>query len=138
MKLFKIGHRGERQQGKEQPSDELKIAPLPHDQLGISNQARDYITRLLTQKGQPELYLRVAIRGGGCSGLSLHYEFCETLSPRDLVFTHDGVRVVIDQKSLSILGGATLHAREYLGSHEFVLINNPAEKQCSCGKSFSL
>lgn len=138
MKLFKIGRSGERKQKNEQPSDEQGIAPLPKDQLGISDQACDHIARLLKQKGQPELYLRVAIRGGGCSGLSLHYEFCDAIGPRDLVFSKKDVRVVIDQKSLSLLGGATLHAREYLGSHEFVLINNPAEKQCSCGKSFSL
>lgn len=138
MKFFKIGRSGERKQKSDLPPDELLIKPLPHDQLGISDQARDHIKRLLEQKAQPELYLRVAIRGGGCSGLSLHYEFCEAQTPRDLVFSNDGVRVVIDQKSLSILGGATLHAREYLGSHEFVLVNNPAEKQCSCGKSFSL
>lgn len=138
MKLFKIGRSTDRKQKDEKPSDELAIAPLPHDQIGISDQARDHIVRLLEQKGQPELFLRVAIRGGGCSGLSLHFEFCDAATPRDLVFNKDEARVVIDQKSLSILGGATLHAREYLGSHEFVLVNNPAEKQCSCGKSFSL
>ncbi|HXW59931.1 MAG TPA: iron-sulfur cluster assembly accessory protein [Myxococcota bacterium] len=138
MKLFKIGRSGERKQKEEKREDELLIPPLAKDQIGISREASEHIARLLAQKGEPNLFLRVLIRGGGCSGLSLHYEFCPESTPRDHIFTKDQTRVVIDQKSLFILGGATLHAREYLGSYEFVLINNPAEKQCSCGKSFSL
>jgi Fe-S cluster assembly iron-binding protein IscA len=46
--------------------------------------------------------------------------------------------VVVDKKSLSILLGATLDCRDYLGAPEFFLANNPAAKQCSCGKSFAL
>lgn len=138
MKLFKIGRSTDRKRTEERPADELAIAPLAKDHLGISPEAALHIERLLQKKGEKDLYLRVAIRGGGCSGLSIHYEFTANTTPRDLLFIHDQARVVIDPKSLAILGGATLHAREYLGSYEFVLINNPAEKQCSCGKSFSL
>lgn len=134
MKLFKINSRKE--QGP--PQDEQEITAISKEQLGISNEARDHIMRLLENEGTKDRLLRVAIRGGGCSGLSLHYEFCDAVTPKDLVFTNGEARVVIDKKSLSLLGGATLHAREYLGSHEFVLVNNPIEKQCSCGKSFSL
>lgn len=138
MKLFKIRRQGENKNTEAKKDDELLILPVAKDHLGISREAVSHIKRLLLQKDSPNLYLRVAIRGGGCSGLSLHYEFCSDITARDIVFSKDGVNVAIDQKSLSLLGGATLHAREYLGSHEFALVNNPIEKQCSCGKSFSL
>lgn len=137
MKLFKIGRSGERKSNQTHENESL-IAPLNKEELGISKEAAEHIERLLNAKGQPDLYLRVAIRGGGCSGLSLHYEFVDEKTARDLIFSKENARVIIDPKSLSILGGATLHARNYLGSYEFVLVNNPAEKQCSCGKSFSL
>ena len=114
------------------------IAPAKKDELAISALAAQRIEELRSAHNDPALVLRVAIRGGGCSGLSLHYELSSDTQPNDVVFTRDSAQVVIDKKSLSILGGATLHVREYLSSKEFFLVNNTAEKQCSCGKSFAL
>ena len=60
------------------------------------------------------------------------------MRPNDIIFEEDSARVCIDPKSLSLLGGATLHYRQSLGVGELALLNNPSEKQCSCGKSFAL
>jgi iron-sulfur cluster assembly accessory protein len=137
MKLLKIGRAGEKPSIKTD-SGALAILPGPKDTLGISEQAAQHLNFLLQKNNNLEQYLRVGIRGGGCSGLTLYYEFCDTLRPNDKVFERDAARICIDPKSLSFLGGATLHYKEALGVGELVLINNPSEKQCSCGKSFAL
>lgn len=138
MALLKIKRKKERNTGIAATDDNAKLVPLAKGELGISDAAASRIAELMREKGNSDLYFRVAIRGGGCSGLSIHYEFCDQSRPNDVVFTKNDARLVIDQKSLSILGGATLHCSDYLGSKEFKLVNNPAEKQCSCGQSFSL
>jgi iron-sulfur cluster assembly protein len=136
MGLLKIKRKGERNAA---PTDDvgLSILALGPELLGISDQAALRIEVLLKEQNQVGFYLRVAIKGGGCSGLTIHYEFCEKTRPNDVVFSKDLVKICIDPKSLSILGGATLHFREHLGVGEFLLLNNPAAKQCSCGQSFS-
>jgi iron-sulfur cluster assembly protein len=117
---------------------EENIPQLAPDQLGITDVAASYIEELLRNKNSPGFFLRVALRGGGCSGLSIHYEFTDNKQEKDVLFSKHSAKVIIDKKSLSILGGASLHCRDYLGSKSFILVNNPAAKQCSCGQSFSL
>lgn len=107
------------------------IKPLSKDVLGITDEAA---VKILENKD----LLRVSLRGGGCSGLSIHYEFVTSSRPEDQLFEHKGAKVCIDKKSLSMLGGATLHVSDELGVKHFILVNNPAAKQCSCGRSFSL
>lgn len=115
---------------------DIKPAPLPKGQFGISDRAAKKIKELLAH--QPlEKYFRVAIRGGGCSGFSIHYSFSTKLE-HDHVFSHNDAHVLIDAKSLNIISGATLDCKEYLGAGEFFLQNNPHAKSCSCGKSFAL
>ncbi|HXW53482.1 MAG TPA: iron-sulfur cluster assembly accessory protein [Myxococcota bacterium] len=135
MSLLKIRRKGEE---KKRHDGDDAILPLAKDELGVSDAAAMRINELVAAKNGESLYLRVAIRGGGCSGLSIHYEFSSEKRSNDMIFTHNKAQVIIDKKSLSILGGATLHCRDYLGSKEFYLVNNPAAKQCSCGQSFAL
>lgn len=115
----------------------LVIKPLDKNQFGISPAAALQLTTMLAYQSPEHQYFRVAIKGGGCSGLSIHYEF-GAVRPTDLVFSEAGINLCIDKKSLGVLGGSTLHWREQLGVGEFMLLNNPAAKQCSCGQSFSL
>jgi iron-sulfur cluster assembly accessory protein len=132
MGLLKIGRKGEHK--NVQSSNEISIAPLASDKMGISAEAADYIKRVGKQKSS----LRVAIRGGGCSGFSIYYEFSDTIKDADHCFRDHGAQIIVDKKSLAILGGSTLHCRDYLGSKSFILVNNPNAKLCSCGQSFSL
>jgi iron-sulfur cluster assembly protein len=138
MGILRIGRKEDPNRKKAPAINDANIAPLAKDQLGISDDAARRLDTLFAERAKPLEYFRVAIRGGGCSGLSLHFEFVSEKKAHDLIFNNNHINVVIDQKSLSILGGSTLHVREYLGAYEFVLVNNPAEKQCSCGKSFSI
>jgi iron-sulfur cluster assembly protein len=117
---------------------DIVIPALENNTIGISDQAAERINFLNKEDNNLHRYLRVAIKGGGCSGLTIHYEFCEQPRPSDAIFTKDNAQLCIDPKSLNLLGGATLHFKDAHGVREFVLVNNPSEKQCSCGKSFSL
>jgi iron-sulfur cluster insertion protein len=110
--------------------------PLGPDTLGITDEAAKRIKEVLVG-ADPSAIFRVAIRGGGCSGLSLHYEL-STATEKDRIFSHNDAAVAVDTKSLKLLGGATLHYLDFIDAQEFMLLHNPAAKQCSCGKSFSL
>jgi iron-sulfur cluster assembly protein len=81
--------------------------------------------------------LRLAVTGGGCSGLSYKIEFSEPRE-RDNVLSLDGVKVLIDPKSLIYLKGIVLDFRDGLNGKGFVFDNPNAKNTCGCGESFSI
>lgn len=109
---------------------------LLKDSFGVTEEALMRIRALLAQEGSGKVF-RVALRGGGCSGLSLHFEV-STKNPSDITFGSDDAPICVDKKTLSIVGGSTLHFMDFADVSEFLLLHNPVAKQCSCGKSFSL
>ena len=84
------------------------------------------------------LGLRVGVRTTGCSGLAYKLEFADDRKPEDQEFQSNGVRVLIDPKSLAYLDGTELDfVRE--GLNEGFKFNNPNEKdRCGCGESFNV
>lgn len=81
--------------------------------------------------------LRLGVLGGGCSGLSYQFKFDTRQRPTDKVFEFDGVKVLVDPKSLLYLHGMTLDYKESLMQSGFVFENPNAQKSCGCGTSFS-
>lgn len=81
--------------------------------------------------------LRLGVLGGGCSGLSYQFKFDTRQRPTDNVFEFDGVRVVVDPKSLLYLKGMTLDWKDSLIQSGFVFENPNAKKSCGCGTSFT-
>lgn len=82
------------------------------------------------------IYLRMGVRGGGCSGLSYLLEFDTEKTEHDKLFEIEGIRVVVDPKSYLYLNGATLDyvTRGLTGG--FTFINPNAQSSCGCGSSF--
>ncbi|NBO19938.1 MAG: iron-sulfur cluster assembly accessory protein, partial [Proteobacteria bacterium] len=79
------------------------------------------------------------VKGGGCSGFQ--YEFgLDGAAPRedDKIFAHNGAEVIMDDMSLSIIGGSTLDFVEDLSSAGFEIKNPNATARCGCGNSFSV
>ena len=74
--------------------------------ITITDSAKDKITSTLKKLGEPSFFLRVALKGGGCSGFMYHYEFVKTPAEKDKVFTFDNVRICIDIKSYLFLNGS--------------------------------
>ena len=82
--------------------------------------------------------LRLAVQGGGCSGLTYQFKIETGERPSDHIFAFDGAKVLIDPKSLVFLDGLTLDYTESLMQSGFVIENPNAQKTCSCGTSFSV
>ena len=81
--------------------------------------------------------LRLGVLGGGCSGLSYQFKFDARERPTDKIFEFNGVKVLVDPKSMLDLNGMTLDYKESLMQSGFVFENPNAQKSCGCGTSFS-
>jgi iron-sulfur cluster assembly protein len=95
------------------------------------------VKRLLSEKQEKNLGLRVGVNGGGCSGLSYSLNF-DVQHEGDNVFEYEGTRVFVDPKSLLYLSGMTIDFSDSLQGRGFKFINPNASKSCGCGESFSV
>lgn len=82
--------------------------------------------------------LRLSVSGGGCSGYQYGFTLDDTLTPEDRVVERDGARLVVDEISLGLLGGAEVDFTEELVGSSFTVKNPNAASSCGCGKSFSI
>jgi iron-sulfur cluster assembly protein len=106
--------------------------------IQVTEQAVARIRQILgKEKLAPSAGLRLAVQGGGCSGLSYAVRFDSQPAERDKVFEFDGVRVFVDPKSLIYLAGTVLDYKNELMQQGFVFQNPSAGKGCGCGASFS-
>ena len=104
----------------------------------LTEAAARQVKELKQQQNLPETaFLRMGVRGGGCSGLSYLLEFDSELGPHDKQFEIDGVTVVVDRKSYLYLNGATLDYVKQGLTGGFTFINPQAKSSCGCGTSFS-
>lgn len=103
----------------------------------ITERAGAKLTSLLTRQGRPEGALRVAVIGGGCSGLQYKMDLVNGPANRDIMVESAGVRVVIDPKSALFVSGSELDYSDDLQKGGFKVTNPNAVAHCSCGESFS-
>lgn len=98
--------------------------------------AAQKVAALLTKQGRPDGVLRVAVVGGGCSGLQYKMDLQDGPASRDILVESGGVRVVVDPKSALYVTGSEL---DYLDALDggFKVKNPNAATTCSCGESFS-
>lgn len=105
----------------------------------VSAKAAEQIKQQLTKRGTPEAYLRLGIRGGGCSGFSYVLQFEDTPpKTKDILFEVEGVRVIVDSKSILYLNGATLDWEKTLVKQGFKFQNPNEKSSCGCGHSFTV
>lgn len=86
----------------------------------------------------PEGGLRISVRGGGCSGLSYHMEWCSGPQEGDQTYEKIGARVYVDRRSSLFLRGSELVYESGPMSSMFRIINPNAKSTCGCGESFSV
>ena len=98
--------------------------------------AANKVTTLLTKQGRPNGVLRVAVVGGGCSGLQYKMDLQDAPANRDILVETAGVRVVVDPKSALYVTGSELDFLDSLDGG-FKVKNPNAATSCSCGESFS-
>ena len=95
------------------------------------------VQALATREAQGE-FLRVAITGGGCNGLSYKMRFVGEAKSADILVRSEGVAVLVDPKSALYLRGTQLDYSDKMIGGGFKFSNPNAKASCSCGESFSL
>ncbi len=108
--------------------------------IKVSDQAKEKAVQLMTEDGfQPyEDYIRVGVKSGGCSGLEYVLKFDNEKTDTDQVFEDNGIKIIIDKKSVLYLAGTILEYSGGLNGKGFVFNNPNASRTCGCGESFSL
>jgi iron-sulfur cluster assembly accessory protein len=105
--------------------------------LTMTETASSKVKELIEAEGNPELVLRVAVRPGGCSGLSYEMFFDTDVSTDDIAAETAGVKVVTDPASSEYLTGASLDYKDGLQGAGFTINNPNVSRSCGCGQSFS-
>jgi iron-sulfur cluster assembly accessory protein len=104
--------------------------------IKLTGSAAGKVGSLLSKQGRPNGVLRVAVVGGGCSGLQYKMDLQDGPANRDILVQTAGVRVVVDPKSALYVTGSELDYVDALDGG-FKVKNPNAATSCSCGESFS-
>ena len=107
----------------------------------ITEKALNHVIGLMMEEGvTPDThFLRVGVKGGGCSGLSYVMDFDDHIDQTDeIVESEAGLKILIDMKSLLYLFGKQLEYSDGLNGKGFQFINPNASRTCGCGESFAL
>src|SRR5512133_1187437 len=105
--------------------------------IKVTSSAAKKISTLLQRQGRPAGVLRVAVIGGGCSGLQYKMDLQDQPANRDIMVESSGVKVVVDPKSALYVTGSELDYIDALQGGGFKVKNPNAASSCSCGESFS-
>ena len=107
--------------------------------IKVTEQAKNEAIKLMTAENLGEkAFIRVGVKGGGCSGLMYELKFDNETGEQDKIFEDNGVKIVVDKKSFLYLVGTELDYSGGLNGKGFVFKNPNANRTCGCGESFSL
>lgn len=114
------------------------VLPADDAPITLTDAAAKQVLAMFEQENLPEeAGLRVAIIGGGCSGLSYKLAFESASRKRDKIYLINGVRVFMDPKSALYLRGTQLDFVDSLNGTGFTFSNPNADSECGCGQSFT-
>jgi iron-sulfur cluster assembly protein len=105
--------------------------------ITVSEKAKEQILKL-QKEFTTEHFLRVSVKGAGCSGLQYNLDFDTDLEDGDQVFEDKGIKIVCNKKSLLYLFGTELDYSDGLKGKGFEWNNPSATRVCSCKQSFSV
>jgi iron-sulfur cluster assembly accessory protein len=121
----------------------VKTSTAPNFRVGderlikVTESAAKKVSTLLARQGRANGVLRVAVVGGGCSGLQYKMDLQDGPANRDILVESGGIRVVVDPKSALYVTGSELDYLDALQDGGFKVKNPNAATSCSCGESFS-
>ncbi|MBA5249709.1 Iron binding protein IscA for iron-sulfur cluster assembly [hydrothermal vent metagenome] len=105
--------------------------------ITLTDTAAERVTGFLVNRGSG-IGIRLSVQTTGCSGLGYNIEFVDNTNDDDTVFDDNGVKVIIDAKSLIYLDGTEVDFVKE-GLNEGFEFNNPnAKAECGCGESFTV
>jgi len=105
--------------------------------FNISDSAAKKIKSIIDDEN-PDLKLRVFVRGGGCSGFQYGFTLDELSEDDDFTFEKDGINVVVDSMSMQYLNEAMIDYTEDMMSSSFTIKNPNVTATCGCGSSFTI
>jgi len=105
--------------------------------IKVSENASRKLMSLLEKQGRSNGALRIAVIGGGCSGLQYKMDLVDGPANRDILVQTSNVRVVVDPKSALFVSGSLLDYSDDLQKGGFKVTNPNAVAHCSCGESFA-
>ena len=103
------------------------------NKIEFTESAKKEIDRVVSEKGA-EIYFRISVQGGGCSGFKYNFSFDDKITSNDSVFN----KTIIDKNSLKIIDGSIVDFKKELIGNSFVINNPKASSSCGCGLSFSV
>ena len=108
--------------------------------INLTESAAKEIKKIVVEQGLPaeQTRLRVGVKGGGCSGFSYMLDLTEEAKgENDEELESNGVKILVDNKSLLYLNGVEIDFRDEVMGRGFVFKNPNATSSCGCGSSFS-
>lgn len=109
------------------------------NEIDITEKAIKQVKRIKEENNIPQDYaLRVGVKGGGCSGMTYQLGFDGETKDGDTVIEKEGIKLLVDGKSLFYLAGTVLDFSDGLNGKGFVFNNPNATKTCGCGESFGV
>jgi len=111
--------------------------------ITLSETAKKEINTIINDKkdelDNEQTYLRVGVKGGGCSGFSYILDLTGNIKDNDqIVSEQDGIKVICDPKSLLYIDGTSIDFRDEVMGRGFVFDNPNATTSCGCGSSFAV
>tara|TARA_B000000532_G_scaffold237209_1_gene224303 strand:- start:167 stop:493 length:327 start_codon:yes stop_codon:yes gene_type:complete len=107
--------------------------------IKVSESAAAQVVKIMSDEGMPEnSFVRVGVKGGGCSGLMYEMDFDTEMKDGDQTFEDKGIKIVVEKKSFLYLVGTELRYSGGLNGKGFEFFNPNANRTCGCGESFSL
>ena len=108
--------------------------------IHVSETAKNKVASLLAEEGKEleNSYIRVSVTSGGCSGLSYKMEIVDAPQEGDKEIADNGVRILVEKKSMLYLIGTTLEYSGGLNGKGFSFNNPNASRTCGCGESFAV
>lgn len=107
--------------------------------ITITDRAKVKVHQLMSEENMgPDYFVRVSVKGGGCSGLSYDLDFDNERKDADQEFVSEEVKIVCDLKSYLYLAGTELDFTDGLNGKGFNFINPNAKRTCGCGESFAV
>ncbi len=113
-------------------------ATVPLNTVAITEKAAGKVREFAAKAGKQKWGLKVAVKGGGCSGLTYVLDIVDAPAEEDKVIAQHGVEVFVPKKSFVFLAGMTLDFSDGLNGKGFQFHNPNAKKVCGCGTSFGV
>ncbi len=106
--------------------------------ITLTEKAAKKVQTLQESEGKPGYALRIKVVGGGCSGYSYAMDFEKEPAPEDAIFDTQGVKLLVDPKSLPMIDNTEVDWVDAMTGAGFTLQNPNAKGSCGCGHSFSV